>query len=105
MGPAAVPTPWRSGHKARGGSAPTFADGLLRLVVRGISKMAHGPGRLRPGTPGTYQGAQGSTQGEGPVFAVMAGVRSRTLGEGGFRCHQVYYWGGIMCPLVRCVLC
>jgi len=74
-------------------------------VVRALVKRRAGQGACDRGCPALTRGAQGSAQGEGPVFAVMAGVGSRALGEGGFCCCRVYYWGGIVCPLVRCVLC
>ena len=83
---------------------PTLADRVLRLVVRALVKRRAGQGAHGQGRPALTGGAQGRARGEGPVFAVMARVGSCALGEGGFRCHQVYYWGGIMCPLVRCVL-
>jgi len=73
-------------------------------VVWALVKMRAGRGACNRGRPALTGGAQGSAQGEGSVFAVMAGVGSRALGEGGFRCRRAYYWGGIVCPLVRCAL-
>jgi len=71
----------------------------------GISKKARGSGRLAAGDAPTLTGeVQGSVQGEGSVFAVMAGVGPRALGEGGFRSPRGYYWGGIVCPLGRCAV-
>jgi len=83
---------------------PTFADGVLRLVVRALVKKRTGRGACDRGCPALTGEGAGGAQGEGSVFAVMAGVGSRALGEGGFRCRRAYYWGGIVCPLVRCAL-
>jgi len=80
---------------------PTFADGVLRLVVRALVRSA------RAGAPATGDArrlpgkGQGSAQGEGSVSAVMAGVGTARWGRGGFRCRRGYYWGGIVCPSVR----
>jgi len=74
---------WRLRPCAR----PTFADGVLRLVVRVLAKRRAGRGACDRGRPALTGGAQGSAQGEGSVFAIMAGVGLRALGEGGFCSH------------------
>jgi len=105
MGPRRHPLPGGWGtrpRRLRPCARPTFADGVLRLVVRVLVKMRAGRGACDRGRPALTGGAQGSAQGEGSVFAVMAGVGLRAQGEGGFCSHRGYYWGGIVCPLVGC---
>jgi len=81
---------------------PTFADGVLRLVVRALIKRCAGRGACDRGRPALTGEGAGSAQGEGSVFCCHGRGRHRAQGEGGFRSHRGYYWGGIVCLLVRC---
>jgi len=49
----------------------------------GVNQKARGPGRLRPGTPGTYWGGAGERARGGPGFCCHGRGQHRAQGEGG----------------------
>jgi len=63
--------------------------------------MRAGQGACDRGRPALTGGAAGERARGGLGFCRHGRGRHRARGEGGFRCHRGYYWGGIVCPLVR----
>jgi len=80
---------------------PTLADEVFRLVVRALVRRRAGRGACDRGRPALTGEAAGERARGGLGFCRHGRGRHRARGEGGFRCHWGYYWGGIVCPLVR----
>jgi len=106
MGPRRCPLP--GGRATRPTAAPPLCKApFCRRVAyvsgaRCVSTEGAGRGACGQGHPGSYWGGAGERARGGPGICRHGRGRHCALGEGGFRSRRGYYWGRIVCPLVRC---